>query len=71
MDCGLGIWEISTSSKHSAIVRGWNLNSIDFDGLIKLAQEIGAVNFILAYPNGKEDFYAEKAQSGGASVVVS
>jgi hypothetical protein len=39
--------------------------SIDFDDLINLAQEIGEVNFVLAYPNGKEDFYAEKAAEGG------
>jgi hypothetical protein len=31
----------------------------------ELAQEIGEVNFELAYPNGKEDFYAEKAAEGG------
>lgn len=40
--------------------------SVDADGLIKLAQEIGEVNFVLAYPNGKEDFYAEKAAEGSS-----
>ena len=40
--------------------------SIDLDGLVKLAQELGEVNFVLAYPNGIEDFYAEKAASGGS-----
>jgi hypothetical protein len=39
---------------------------IDPEGLVKLAEEIGEVNFVLAYPNGIEDFYAEKAASGGS-----
>jgi hypothetical protein len=40
--------------------------AIDFEGLIKLAQEIGEVNFVLAYPNGKDDFIAEKAAEGSS-----
>jgi hypothetical protein len=38
---------------------------IDLDGLVKFAQEIGEVNFVLAYPNGIQDFYADRANESG------
>jgi hypothetical protein len=57
---GLWAWDAVDPAKLKAFSNRPRVEfemSIDFDGL---------VNFVLAYPNGKEDFYAEKAQSGGS-----
>ncbi|MDA9504343.1 hypothetical protein XI09_06185 [Bradyrhizobium sp. CCBAU 11386] len=66
---GLWAWEVSDPDKLKTFSDRPRVEfevSIEFDGLIKLAKEIGEINFVLAYPNGIEDFHKEKAESGGS-----
>jgi hypothetical protein len=64
---GLWAWDMADPDKLKTFSErprvGFEID-IDLDGLVKLAQEIGEINFVLAYPNGLEDFYEEKAQAG-------
>jgi hypothetical protein len=66
---GLWAWEMADPDKLKSFSTRPRVEfeiSIDLDGLVKLAKQIGEVNFVLAYPNGIEDFYAEKAAEGGS-----
>lgn len=66
---GLWAWETADPDKLKAFSTRPRVEfevAVDFEGLISLAQEIGEINFALAYPNGKDDFYAEKAAEGGS-----
>lgn len=66
---GLWAWEASDPDKLKTFSTRPKVEfevSIDLDGLVQLAQQIGEVNFVLAYPKGMEDVYAEKAASAGS-----
>ena len=69
MSYGLWAWDVGDPDKLKAFSNRPRVEfaiSIHFDGMIKLAQEIGEINFVLAYPNGQKDFYAEKSKAGGS-----
>lgn len=66
---GLWAWEIGDPEKLRTFSTRPKVEfdgRIDLDGLAKLAQEIGEINFVLVYPNGKEDVYKQRLEATGS-----